>query len=178
MKMDKKQRTKKRAPARAQAFPESNRLWRQLIILASALGPMLSYVVHSRLFRLRGLLSRGWAALCAALERRRLPAPAFLASGATVICLAVFLSLFTWGTTVSYAGEQLGTVAAADLADEAIGQVESELNSVLGDTYTLDKALVSYSSGFVTRSSVVEPEDIEENLNEELNLVTYPENLA
>ena len=27
-----------------------------------------------------------------------------------MICLAVFLSLFTWGTTVSYAGEQLGTV--------------------------------------------------------------------
>ena len=171
--MKKETRKQKKAPARVQVFPESNRFWGQLLILSTALVPMLSYVFHSRYLKAKGALDHLRLRLANLADRRRVSAPAYLASAATLVSLALFLSLFTWGTTVSYGGEKLGTVAAADLADEAIGQVESELNSVLGDTYTLDKALVSYSSGFVTRSSVVEPEDIEENLNEELNLVTY-----
>ena len=40
----------RKAPSRAQAFPESNRFWRQLFILASSLGPILSYMLHERIF--------------------------------------------------------------------------------------------------------------------------------
>ena len=163
----------RKAPSRAQAFPESNRFWRQLFILASSLGPILSYLLHERIFALRSALSSWWMGVCVAAERRRLPAPAFLASAATVACVAVFLSLFTWGTTVSYGDTRLGTVAAAGLADETVSQVESELVTVLGSDFSLDMERVSYDSGFVPRNTVVEPEALSETLNDELNLVTY-----
>ena len=169
----KKVRKSRRSPTRALSFPESNRFWRQLFILTGALGPIVSYLFHERLFKIRSTFSRWRMSALVAFEQRRLPAPAFLASAATVACIAVFLSLFTWGTTVSYGDKKLGTVVAASMADEALNHVENELVTVLGDTFTLDMEQVSYDSGFVTRRSVVEPEAIEASLNDELNLVTY-----
>jgi len=158
--------------SRSSAFPESNSFLRQLVILTSALGPMLSYVVQSRWFKLCGLLSRGWARIRAALERLHVPVPLFLGSAALVTSIAVFVSLFTWGTTVTYGDLTLGTVVDDTEAAAAIDQVETELASVLGESFTINKELVSYESGFVSRSSLVEPAAVEETLSQELDLVT------
>ena len=40
---------------------------------------------------------------------------------------AVFFSLFTWGITVVYDGQELGTVATASAADTAVSEVEQEV---------------------------------------------------
>ena len=54
-----------------------------------------------------------------------------------------------------------------------MAEVEQEVSGVLGDSFTLDESLVSYSSGLVSRRSVVDTAAVESNLSDELNLTTY-----
>ena len=135
-------------------FPESNRLTGQLRILCRTMLPFLGAVLFSSFWRLK---SR--AVLCSLrvrsfFERRRMPAPTFLAASLAISAVAVFLSIFTLGTTVTYNGNALGVVASATDADAAVSGVEEELSSVLGD-FSIDMSLVSYSTGLVSRRSVV-----------------------
>ena len=158
---------------RREKFPESNRFWRQIRILMGAQVPMLGAMVRNWRLALRGRLAAGWNKFRSAFERKRLPAPVFLAAAALITVPAVFFSLFTWGTTVLYDGQAVGTVATASAADTAVAEVEQEVSGVLGDSFTLDESLVSYSSGLVSRRSVVDTAAVESNLSDELNLTTY-----
>ena len=163
----------KREDRRRQEFPESNRLFKQLQILLGAQGPMLGSLFRRKRLHLRGCLAAASAKCRAAFGRRRLRAPVFLAGAAAVAVPVVFFSLFTWGTTVMYDGQALGTVASASAADAAVAEVEQELSGVLGDSFTLDESLVSYSNGLVNRRAVVDAEAIESTLSDELDLTTY-----
>ena len=155
------------------AFPESNRFWAQIRILLGAQVPLLGAMVRGWWMNLRGRLAAVRNKGRSAFERKRLPVPVFLAAAVIITVPAVFFSLFTWGITVVYDGQELGTVATASAADTAVSEVEQEVSSVLGNSFTLDESLVSYSSGLVTRRSVVDTETVESNLNDELNLTTY-----
>ena len=154
-------------------FPESNRFFKQLKILLGAQGPMLGSLFHRKRLHLRGRLTAASARCRTALGRRRLRAPVFLAGAAAIAVPVVFFSLFTWGTTVMYNGQALGTVSSSSAADTAVAEVEQELSGVLGDSFTLDESLVSYSNGLVSRRAVVDPQTIESTLSDELDLTTY-----
>ena len=106
-------------------------------------------------------------------ERMRLPAAMFLTASILIAAAAVFVSVFTLGTTVTYDGNELGTVPTEAAAATAISVVEDELSDVLGDSFTLDMSKVSYSTGIVPRREVVDETAIETTLNDQLDLVTY-----
>ena len=173
MKIDEKKTEKRRTPSRTPKFPESNHILTQLLILSTALVPMLSYVLQSRWFKFRSFLSRCWIFIRSVIEHFRVPAPLFLTSTVAVAAAAVFVSVFTWGTTVTYGDTTLGIVADETEAAAAIDNVELELATVLGSTFTLDRELVSYSREIVPRSSITEAETVEETLNEQFDLVEY-----
>ena len=171
--MDKKPNRQRNARREGRSFPESNRFWTQIRILLGAQAPLLGSLLHRRRLHLRGRLAAVYNKCRAGFERRRLPAPAFLAAAALVAVPVVFFSLFTWGTTVIYDGREVGTLPSASQADLAVAEVEQEVSGVLGDTFTLDESLVSYSNGLVTRRSLVDAETVESTLSDELDLTTY-----
>ena len=173
--MKKKPAAARRTPRRGKQnpFPESNRLLHQLQILLGALAPFLRAMSAGRIWKLREKLVAAGVKARSAVERKRVPAPAFLAASVLIAAAAVFTSLFTFGTTVLYDGSAVATVPDESSAVQAINQVESDLSSVLGDDFSLDSSLVSYSTGIVTRSSVVDEQELENNLNSQLDLVTY-----
>ena len=68
----------------------------------------------------------------------RLPAAMFLTASILIAAGAVFVSVFTLGTTVTYDGNELGTVPTEAAAAPAISVVEDEPSDVLGDSFTWD----------------------------------------
>ena len=173
--MKKKDRAEERRPTRRSArpaFPESNRLLGQLDILSKSLLPFLLAVLAAGFWWVRAKLTHIYAKSRSLSERFHLPAPTFLAASVLIAATAVFLSIFTLGTTVVYDGNELGTVSTPETAELALSEVEDELSDVLGD-FTIDMSLVSYSTGLVSRRSVVNEEELETNLNDQLDLVTY-----
>ena len=172
--MNRKKNDKEKAPrGKRVLFPESNRFWPQVRILLTAQLPLLGAMAREVRLRLVSGIHGVLAKFRGFFERKRLPAPVFLAAAVLIAVPAVFFSLFTWGTTVAYNGQELGTVSSDTAALTAVNQVEEELSSVLGDSFTLDESLVSYSSGLVDRRSMVDTEKLETTLNDELNLTTY-----
>ena len=173
--MKKQAARQRRSPRRGKQtpFPESNRLLHQLQILLSSMSPFLRATWRGWIWKLRERLVAAGAGARQAMERARVPAPAFLAASVLIAAAAVFTSLFTFGTTVVYDGSTVGTVPDESSAVEAVSQVESELSSVLGDDFSLDASLVSYSTGLVSRRSVVDEQELESTLNSQLDLVTY-----
>jgi len=170
MQREKESRTRR---GRRERFPESNRLLGQLRILSGALLPFLWWGGSRLLWR----TGAGWSRLCNKLlprqERMRLPAAMFLTASILIAAGAVFVTMFTFGTTVSYDGSELGTVPTEAQAATALSEVEDELSEVLGESFALDMSLVSYSNGIVPRREVVDESVIETTLNDQLDLVTY-----
>ncbi len=175
--MEKKNQTEKQNQRRSRrnAFPESNRLLSQLRILCLAMLPFLLARASGLMWRIRAAFFDVFVKLRAASEssRTRIPAVAFLGAAFLIGSTAILSSLFTFGTTVVYDGEELGIVKNENTADAALGSVENDLSDVLGEDFTLDMSLVSYSNGLVTRKSVVDETAIETNLSDQLDLVTY-----
>ena len=171
--MEKKIKTEK--SNRRCAFPESNRLLSQLRILSLAMLPFLLARFSGLMWRARTAFFGVFAKLRSLFERSRTPigAAVFLGAAFLISSAAVLSSLFTFGTTVVYDGEELGIVKNQDAATAALDSVESDLSGVLGEDFTLDMSLVSYSNGLVARESVVDGEAIETSLNDQLDLVTY-----
>lgn len=167
-----KEKGKTQRTKRAQ-FPESNRFWAQMRILLAAQLPLIGTMARELRLKICGGLHDFIAKVRIFTERKRIPAPVFLAVAALIAVPAIFFSLFTWGTTVAYNGQELGTVSTSTEALTAVNQVEEELTGVLGDSFTLDESLVSYSSGLVSRRSMMDTEKLETNLNDELNLTSY-----
>ena len=174
MKKSQREKEPRRTPRRRRnAFPESNRLLPQLRILSRALLPFLGAMVSRFFWWIGDNWTRFYARLLNRRERMRLPAAMFLTASILIAASAVFVSVFTFGTTVTYDGTELGTVPTEDVAVTALSEVESELSGVLGDSFTLDMSKVSYSTGIVPRREVVDETAIETTLNDQLDLVTY-----
>ena len=174
MKKNQREKESRRTPRRRRnAFPESNRLLPQLRILSRALLPFLGACVSRFFWWMGARWTQFYAQLLNRRERMRLPAAMFLTASILIAAAAVFVSVFTLGTTVTYDGNELGTVPTEAAAATAISVVEDELSDVLGDSFTLDMSKVSYSTGIVPRREVVDETAIETTLNDQLDLVTY-----
>ena len=83
------------------------------------------------------------------LTRYKIHPVAFLGAGCAVAAVAVFCSLYTIGTTVTYNGEVVGTVDSRASAEAARTDLEQITTETLGETYTIDDSSIQYSSGLM-----------------------------
>lgn len=158
---------------KARRFPESDRAPIQLLLFARNMVPLLGtrFTEHKRgqrqQFEGRFGLIRG------KFEQKKVRPLPFLAATGTAALVILFFSIYTVGTTVTYNGEQIAAVESASAADSARTQLEKITSRAMGTQYTIDENLLQYSSGLLPRSEVVDADVLEEDLSEEIGLVTY-----
>ena len=93
-------------------------------------------------------------------------------AGCGLAAIALFCSIYTVGTTVTYDGEVIGVVSSRETAETARANLEKVTTRTLGETFTIDDSQLQYSSGLMRRQDVVDGETFEEELSEEVGLVT------
>jgi murein DD-endopeptidase MepM/ murein hydrolase activator NlpD len=158
---------------KARRFPESDRSAIQFLLFARNMLPLLGtrFAEHKR--GQRRQLAERFGLIGRIFEQKKLKPLPFLAATGAVALVILLCSLYTVGTTVTYNGEQIAAVASASDADSARTQLEQITSRAIGTQYTIDEHLLQYSSGLLPRSEVVEPDELEEDLSEEIGLVTY-----
>ncbi len=86
--------------------------------------------------------------------------------------MVLFFSFYTFGTTVSYDGEVVAVVDSQATAQEVRSDLEQVTARTLGQTYTIDDSLLQFSDGLVSRQEMVDQTTLEEDLSQELGVVT------
>ena len=153
-------------------FPESDRSLIKLILFAWGLIPaLLSRAVEAYRKTTRRAVRSAEKEL-AWVERHPMHPVIFLGVGCCVAAVALFFSVYTRGTTVSYDGTVLGSVASRATAEKACSDLELITTRALGASYTIDEDLLAYESGWMKRQDLVEGESLEESLSDEIGLVT------
>ena len=160
---------------RASRFPESNRFPIQILLLIWGIFPMWGSLLQERLWGHRKrAISRG-------TSRPERPERAghrvlfpllFLGGTACIALAALFLSTYTYGTTVSYNGEVIAAMSSQTAAEEVRHDLEQITTRTLGESFTIDDSLIQYSSGLLRRQDLVDPETYAEDLSQEVGLVT------
>ncbi len=154
----------------AHNFPESERLPIQLLLFAWCMLPMLGSRLQELILGRRRQAANGpghtrkW--------KRKIHPAAFLGSGCVIAAIILFCSTYTLGTTVSYDGEVIASVASKSTAEDVQEDLEQITTRTLGETFTIDDSLIQYSSGLLRRKDVVDKDTLEEGLSEEIGLVT------
>ncbi|WP_040660407.1 peptidoglycan DD-metalloendopeptidase family protein [Oscillibacter ruminantium] len=158
---------------KARRFPESDRAPVQLLLFARNMVPLLGtrFTEHKR--GQRQQLASRFGLIRGKFEQKKIRPLPFLAATSTVALVILFFSIYTVGTTVTYNGEQIAAVESASAADSARTQLEKITSRAIGTKYTIDEKLLQYSSGLLPRSEVVDAAALEEDLSEEIGLVTY-----
>ena len=157
---------------RAKHFPESERLLIQLLLFGWSMLPVAASRLREATWgrRKRAINQfghmRGWA------EEHRVHPAVFLGAGCGLAAIALFCSIYTVGTTVTYDGEVIGVVSSKETAETARANLEKVTTRTLGETFTIDDSQIQYSSGLTRRQEVVDGETFEEELSEEVGLVT------
>ncbi|MEG1683243.1 MAG: peptidoglycan DD-metalloendopeptidase family protein [Oscillospiraceae bacterium] len=162
---------------RARRFPESDQLPVQLFLLVWGMLPMLGGHLRAATWGIRRRGIHAFGRLRSRVERlldgRKLHPAAFLGSAACIAAVALFFSAYTFGTVVKYDGAVVGSVGSPSAIREACDKLEQVTAATLGSGYTMDKSLLQYSSGVISRKSVVDEQTIEAELSDEIGLVTY-----
>lgn len=154
-------------------FAESSTFHRQVKLLVAGLMPCVRDKVRSALLLLRGAVDTVFALIGKIRVPGGVQAAAFLAASITIVFLAAFNILYTTGTTLSFNGVELGTVATAAEAEAARMSVERSISEVVGYNYSLEDSQVSYSTGLTSRSNVGNGQDLEAALSAQLGVVEH-----
>ena len=158
---------------KAKRFPESERLPVQLLLMAWGLLPMLGSLLGERMRIRRRQRGQRTSAFWERVSSRRIHPLAFLGCGCAAAALALFCSIYTFGTTVHYDGEVVAAVSSQATAEEATEKLEALTARTLGErAYTIDDSLLQYSSGLLRRQDLVDEATLEEDLSQEIGLVT------
>ena len=146
----------------AHNFPESERAPIQFLLFIWSMLPMAGSLLQERILgRRKRTVNRG------SRKRRRMHPAVFLGGACAAAAVIIFCSNYTVGTTVTYDGEVIASVASQSAAEAAQKSLEKVTTRTLGETYTIDSSLIQYSSGLLRRKDV-----LEEDLSEEIGLVT------
>ena len=157
---------------RAAHFPESERLPVQLLLFGWGLLPVLGCRLHELLMGHRKRTIHSTHRFETWMEQHSIR-PAFYIAGACALgAIALFFSMYTVGTTVSYDGEVVASLSSRRKAEDVRTSLEKVTASTLGENYTIDDSLVHYSTGIMPRENVVDEEVFQEELSEEIGLVT------
>ena len=158
---------------RANEFPEAERRLFQLLLFVWGLLPRVGSEIGAAL-RHRRRRVRVREGLRLRMEEIKMHPAAFLGAALAIAALAVTLSLYTLGTTVRYAGTDLGTVSGMHTVNAVIEDLEKVTRETLGDeSYTLDRQLMETATKVVPRSSLEDGEALETKLSDKVGLVSY-----
>ena len=153
-------------------FPESERAPILLVLFAWNMLPMLGSLLREKTWGRRKQLLHSAERMWANMERHRLHPAMFLGLGCTLAVVIALCSVYTVGTTVTYDGEVIGAVESQSTAEAARSRLEHITTRTLGETFTIDDSLIQYSSSLLRRQDVVDEDTFEEDLSEEIGLVT------
>ena len=158
---------------RTHRFPESDRFLIQMLLLLWGVTPMLASRFHEKVF-LRSQKARQKSVERSAKHdgRRGIHPAVFLGSGCVAAGLILFFATYTMGTTVSYDGQVIGSVASESVAENARKNLEQVTAQTLGRTYQIDGSLLHYESGLMRREDLVDAQTYQEDLSQELGMVT------
>ena len=153
-------------------FPESNRLPVQFLLLIWGILPMLgSHLEEHTWGRRKRAISRASSRPEQSGHRILYPL-LFLGGAACVAVVVLFVSTYTYGTTVSYDGKVLAVLPSESAAEDVRHDLEQVTARTLGESFTIDDSLIQYSSGLLRRQDLVDPEVYAADLSEEVGLVT------
>lgn len=157
----------------AQRFPESGRVPVQFLLMILGMLPMLGSRIRERTWGHRRQAIHRFSHLRTWFEQKKAHPAAFLSIAGATVFLVLFFSFYTFGTTVTYAGTTVAQVSSVLAARNACKDLEAATRKTLGSAYTLDSSLIKYSTGLTTRKNVVSANDFEEELSDDIGLVTY-----
>ena len=153
-------------------FPESDRLPVKLLLFVWCMLPMAASRVGEAYHKATRRAVRSAEKDIAWVERHPMHPVIFLGVGCCVAAVALFFSVYTQGTTVSYDGKVLATVASAETVETACTNLERITTRALGTAYEIDESLFTYETGWTKRQEIVEDAVFEEGLSDEIGLVT------
>ncbi len=156
----------------AHNFPESERMPIQMLLFVWSMLPMLGSMIRENTWGRRKRRTGRQAQFWTRFEGKKIHPAAFLGSACALAAVIIFCSVFTLGTTVTYDGEVIAAVASQSEAESAQSRLEQITTRTLGESYTIDDTLLQYSSGLLRRKDVVDDETFEEDLSQEIGLVT------
>ena len=157
---------------KARNFPESDRLPVQLALLLWNMIPMWASLFWEHTWGRRKQFFRRGAAMFSRMEHRRGHPVVFLAGACMLAVLTLLGSTYTRGTTVTYDGDVVGVVDSEATAQAIVSNLETVTTRTLGRSYKIDGDLVQYSTGWLKRQKVEDRAVVEEDLSEEIGLVT------
>ena len=158
---------------KANRFPESNRAPLQFLLMAWGLLPAMGGSLRERLLgRRKERIHRSNQFAVWFEKEKRLHSILFLGGSCALAGVILFFSFFTMGTTVTYNGRVLGTLSSKAEAESVRHQLETITSQTLGETYTLDDSLLEYDSGLTLRQDIEDESAYEEQLSDEIGLVT------
>ena len=158
---------------KANRFPESNRAPLQFLLMAWGLLPAIGGSLRERLLgRRKERIHRSNRFAVRFEKEKRLHSILFLGGSCALAGVILFFSFFTMGTTVTYNGRVLGTLSSKAEAESVRHQLETITSQTLGETYTLDDSLLEYDSGLTLRQDIEDESAYEEQLSDEIGLVT------
>ena len=157
---------------KAKRFPESDRPLLPLLLFFWSLVPMAAGRLGEWSLARRKQTYQRLNRIGRWLEHHRLHPAAFLGAACCAAAVVLFFSFDTFGPTVSYDGQVVAVVDSQTTAEEVRSDLEQVTARTLGQTYTIDDALLQYSDGLVSRQAVVDQTTLEEDLSQELGVVT------
>lgn len=157
---------------KAKNFPESERVPIQLLLFGWSMLPMLGAHLREATWGRRKRLMNRFGQARTWAEHHKVHPAAFLGVGCGVAAIALVCSFYTVGTTVTYKGEKIAAVTSRSAAEEARSKLETVTARTLGESFSIDDSLLQYSSGIMRRQDVVDEATYEEDLSEEIGLVT------
>ena len=159
---------------KARRFPESDYKLGQALLFLWGNIPRFASRIRERLYRIRRIRIRSGNRRRALFERFKLHPALFLGSAVAVAAVAVTLSLYTIGVTVSYDGINLGTVASARAVRQAAADIGEVTCQTLGyETYSVDTDLLTWKTRVVPRSTIEPRQELEAKLSRQLGEVAY-----
>ena len=157
---------------RAHRFPESERAPIQLLLFGWSVMPLLASRARERVQDRRKRLFHRDGRLRMWLDGRRGHPAVFLGAACAIAVVALFFSYYTFGTVVTYNGREVAAVGSKAAAEDARQELEQVTARTLGQTFTIDDESIQYSAGLLPRQEVVDGETFEEDLSQEIGLVT------
>ena len=156
----------------AHNFPESDSVIVQLVLLAWNMLPVAASLLKERIGKGRKKLLHGAGGIFRRVSRRKIHPAGFMLTACAIAAVIFFCSTYTLGTTVSYDGHVVASVASESQAESARSKLERITTSALGAPYTIEDSLIQYSSGLMKRQDLTDQETFEEELSEEIGVVT------
>ena len=157
---------------RAKRFPESERLPIQLLLFGWGMLPMAGSRLREATWGRRKRTINRFGHMRGWMEAHRVHPAVFLGAACSLAAIALFCSVYTVGTTVTYDGQVIGVVNSRETAEAAKSNLEKVTTRTLGRTFTIDESQIQYTSGLMRRQDVVDGETFEEELSEEVGVVT------